>query len=78
MRLGAGRERKEDTVDPGVGITLEAKVGHQVSKGEPLARVRYSDAALWNAQEKLLTSAWTIADAAPEPQALIIERIESP
>lgn len=78
MRLGAGRERKEDTVDPGVGITLEAKVGHQVSKGDPLARVRYSDLARWGAQEEPLASAWTIAEAAPDPQTLIIERIDSP
>ncbi len=78
MRLGAGRERKEDTVDPGVGITLEAKVGDQVSDGEPLARVRFSDPARWEAQEKLLTCAWTIGDAAPDRQVLIIERIDSP
>lgn len=77
-RLGAGRERKEDTIDPGVGITLVAKVGDEVARGEPLARVRYSDAARWEAQEKLLTSAWTIADSAPESHALIIERIDSP
>jgi pyrimidine-nucleoside phosphorylase len=76
-RLGAGRERKEDTIDPGVGITLEAKVGDQVSAGQLLARARYSDPARWRAQEKALASAWTIAEAAPDPQDLIVERIET-
>ena len=75
-RLGAGRERQEDTIDPGVGITLEAKVGDRVRTGQPLARARYSDAARWPAQEPALASAWTIEDTAPEPQPLIVERVD--
>jgi pyrimidine-nucleoside phosphorylase len=75
-RLGAGRERQEDTIDPGVGITLEAKVGDRVQSGQPLARARYSDTARWRAQEPALASAWTIEDTAPEPQALIVERVD--
>jgi len=75
-RLGAGRERQEDTIDPGVGITLEAKVGDRVQSGQPLARARYSDTARWQAQEPALASAWTIEDTAPEPQALIVERVD--
>ncbi|MGH8871874.1 MAG: thymidine phosphorylase [Acidimicrobiia bacterium] len=77
-RLGAGRERKDDTIDPGVGITLEAKVGDRVETGQPLARVRYNDSSRWQAQEKSLASAWTIDDTAPQPPDLIIERVEPP
>ncbi|MGH8913117.1 MAG: thymidine phosphorylase [Acidimicrobiia bacterium] len=76
-RLGAGRERKEDTIDPGVGITLEAKIGDSVDAGQPLARVRYSDPSRWASQEKTLSSAWSIADTPPPTQDLIIERIEA-
>ena len=75
-RLGAGRERQEDTIDPGVGITLEAKVGDRVQTGQPLARARYSDPARWQAQEPALASAWIIEDTAAEPQPLIVERVE--
>jgi thymidine phosphorylase len=75
-RLGAGRERKEDTIDGGVGITLEAKVGDQVDADQPLARVRYSDPSRWQTQESILGAAWTIDDSPPDPQALIIERID--
>lgn len=75
-RLGAGRERQEDAIDPGVGITLEAKVGDRVQSGQPLARARYSDTARWQAQETALASAWTIEDAAAEPQPLIVERVD--
>lgn len=77
-RLGAGRDRKEDAIDPGVGITLEAKVGDRVEVGDPLARVRFGDPERWQAHEKALTSAWSIGDSAPEPQPLVIERIDSP
>ena len=76
-RLGAGRDRKEDAIDPGVGVTIEAKIGEEVTVGQPLARIRYGDPARWAAQEETLTSAWTIGDSAPEPQALVIERIEN-
>lgn len=75
-RLGAGRERKEDTIDPGVGITMEAKVGERVEAGQPLARIRYNDASRWESQEPTLAKAWSISDTAPDPQPLILERIE--
>ncbi|HEU4915215.1 MAG TPA: thymidine phosphorylase [Acidimicrobiia bacterium] len=75
-RLGAGRERKEDTVDPGVGITLEAKVGDRVEAGQALARVHFNDPARWEAQEKSLASAWSIEEIPPPAQPLVLERID--
>jgi pyrimidine-nucleoside phosphorylase len=74
-RLGAGRERKEDTIDPGVGITLEAKTGDTVEVGQPLARVQYNDQERWESQQSALAAAWTIEDDTPEPRPLLIERI---
>lgn len=76
-RLGAGREHQEDIIDPGVGITLEAKVGDRVEAGQTLARVAYNDVARWHAQQESLASAWTFADSRPESPDLVIERIES-
>ena len=76
-RLGAGRERKDDIVDPGVGITLHAKIGDQVRKGDPLAKVHYTDNSLWSAQESKLGNAWSIGPEPTEPPKLILERIDA-
>jgi pyrimidine-nucleoside phosphorylase len=75
-RLGAGRERKEDIVDPGVGITVLAKLGESVSKGQPVARVRFTEPAQWDAQQEILAGAWAIGDQAPEIEDLIVERVD--
>jgi thymidine phosphorylase len=75
-RLGAGRERQEDDIDPGVGITLEAKLGDRIEAGQPLARARFGDPARWESQGSALASAWTIEDRAPESRPLIVERVE--
>ena len=39
MRLGAGRERKEDAIDHAVGIVVHAKAGTRVAAGDVLATV---------------------------------------
>ena len=39
MRLGAGRERKGDDINPAVGIVLRAKPGDYVERGTPLCDV---------------------------------------
>ena len=39
MLLGAGRQTKEDTIDLGVGIVLNKKVGDQVLPNELLATI---------------------------------------
>ena len=75
-RLGAGRERADDVVDPGVGITLHKKLGDRVETGDALATVHYSKQKLWDTQRDKLTGAWTIEDEPEEPRPLVIERIE--
>jgi thymidine phosphorylase len=75
-RLGAGRERKEDLVDPGVSISVAAKVGTWVDGGDPLAVVRYSDPSRWEAQQDGLAKAWSIEDEAADLPAQVLERIE--
>lgn len=44
MRLGAGRERKGDTINPAVGIVLRATLGEWVKQGAPLLDIHAQDA----------------------------------
>jgi pyrimidine-nucleoside phosphorylase len=77
MMLGAGRDRVEDPIDPGVGAVVHAHRGEAVRAGAGLVEVHYgSDARLAEAVA-LLREAWTIADAPPAPHALLLDTITS-
>jgi pyrimidine-nucleoside phosphorylase len=43
MKLGAGRQKKDDKIDHSVGIWLGGKVGDRVERGKPLAVVYAND-----------------------------------
>jgi thymidine phosphorylase len=73
--LGAGRQRKEDAVDPAVGIMLHAKRGAAVDVGSPLATVAYNDAGRLEAALPLLTEAWSISDQTLPSRELIIGEV---
>ena len=76
VRLGAGRERKEDEIDPGVGITVVTKPGDEVTEGQTLARVTYRDPARRDEARDWLQRAWEIGDSAPAATPLVLDRIE--
>jgi pyrimidine-nucleoside phosphorylase len=69
--LGGGRERKEDSVDPAVGIVLHKKVGDRVAPGEPLATIHYNDEAKAGRAKQLIEASCEIADSAPAKRPLI-------
>jgi pyrimidine-nucleoside phosphorylase len=78
MMLGGGREKKEDAIDPAVGLVIERKVGEAVEAGATLCAVHYnSDARLGHVLE-LLSSSFVIEDAAPEPAPLVRKIIGAP
>ena len=75
--LGGGREKKEDTIDPAVGLVLHKKVGDPVQKGEAFCTVHYnSDARLGSAQN-LLQQAYRIAEKPPAVRRPLIHRVIS-
>ncbi len=72
VRLGAGRSRKKDVIDPSVGFSIEAKVGDQVSTGDPLARVAWNDQSALDSALSVLGDAWHIADEpTPKPDLIL-------
>lgn len=71
MMLGGGREKKEDPIDPAVGLVLEKKVGDSVAHGEVLCTVHYNlDARLEQAME-LLGRSFEIGPQAPAASPLV-------
>jgi thymidine phosphorylase len=73
--LGGGREKKEDVIDPAVGLVLHKKVGDQVRKGDPLCTIHYnSDAHLADAR-LLLQNAYRIAEKPPAVKRPLIHRV---
>jgi pyrimidine-nucleoside phosphorylase len=73
--LGGGRERKEDSVDPAVGIVLHKKVGDRVSAGEPLATIHYNAETKAVRARQLLEESFQIADAPADKKRPLIHRV---
>jgi thymidine phosphorylase len=74
-RLGAGRARKEDPVSAAAGVEMLAKPGDRVTAGAPLLRLHTDDPARIHRALAALDGAVTVADAAPEPTPLVLDRI---
>ena len=57
VALGAGRAKKEDSIDLAVGIIVHHKVGDKVEKDQPIFSIHANDQSkLDEAKENLLTS----------------------
>ncbi len=71
QRMGAGRIRKEDSIDPAVGFVLHKRIGDRVEEGEPLATLYAKDEnTCMAAQEALLANIY-IGDTQVKPEPLI-------
>src|SRR5271165_4841670 len=71
--IGAGRDMKEDTIDPAVGVILEVKVGHKVDAGAVLCRVYYTRDEHVEEASSEIEDAFRISAQPPEERELILE-----
>jgi pyrimidine-nucleoside phosphorylase len=71
--MGAGRGRREDSIDPAVGAILEVKVGEKVDAGSVLCRLYYTGEENLNEAAELIEDAFRISGARPELRELILE-----
>ena len=69
--LGGGRERKEDSVDPAVGIVMHKKVGDRVTAGESIATIHYNIEDRAERARQLIQTSCVVADTAPRARPLI-------
>lgn len=75
--LGAGRMRKEDTIDPAVGIIMKKRLGERVTRGEPLCQIHFSDASDLDAAREMLNRAFETS-ARPVAAPKLIHRVIAP
>jgi pyrimidine-nucleoside phosphorylase len=71
--IGAGRERKEDPIDPAVGVILENKVGEKVDAGSVLCRLYYTKEDHVEEAAEMVEDAFRISAQKPEERELILE-----
>src|SRR5882757_6718806 len=71
--MGAGRARKEDAIDPAVGVILEVKAGEKVDAGSVLCRLYYTGEENLDESADLVEDAFRISGTRPDERELILE-----
>lgn len=74
MRLGAGRETKEDVIDPSAGILLNKKLGDKVAKGDLLLTM-YSERPNMQAMISSMLNYFDFSDEPIEVPSVVEELI---
>ena len=75
VALGAGRERLEDVIDHGVGITVVAAPGIEVRSGDAVLQIRHRGGRGLEVARTLLRQAVQIGDVAPATQPIVVDRV---
>jgi pyrimidine-nucleoside phosphorylase len=75
VALGAGRERLEDVIDHGVGITVLAAPGIEVRSGDAVLQIRHRGGRGLEVARTLLRQAVQIGDVAPATQPIVVDRV---
>jgi len=73
--LGGGRAKKDDSVDPAVGLMVHKKVGDRVIQGEPLCTIYYNSADRLAAALPLIERGYTISTASLLQARPLVHRI---
>ena len=77
--LGGGRNTKEDSINPAVGVMVHKKIGDKANRGEPLCTLYYDDDGQLSESKSLIMAAYTLsAGAEPERRPLVRKIIGHP
>jgi len=77
-RLGAGRSRKEDRVQPAAGVTIHAKPGDAVRAGQPVLTLHTDTPERFERAIEALDGAWEVREGEePKDHArqVILDRV---
>lgn len=77
MILGAGREKKGEAIDYGVGIELRKKAGERVAREEPLAVLFVNERERLKEAQELVERAFTFSPEPGERRFKILGRISN-
>jgi len=77
LLLGGGREKKDDPIDPLVGIRVDKKVGDPVACGEQIGVLYANDAEKAKAAEERFRGAYTYSDTPVAPIAPIYGYVDA-
>jgi len=72
--LGGGREKKEDSIDPAVGLEFHKRIGDPVERGEPLCTLHYNAGARLVEARRLVETAYRIEPEKPKAIPPLIHR----
>lgn len=70
--MGAGREKKGDPIDLGVGVVLKAKIGTEVPGGASLATVHANSQQQFDSVKEKMIAAFTFSDS-KVPEAPLVK-----
>lgn len=76
MMLGAGRDKKGESIHPGVGIVFSKKVGSNVTAGERLAVVYGEDERSLETAVSRISKAIVLSQEPVDPPTLLFERFD--
>ena len=77
-RLGAGRQKQGEVLQPGAGVEIHVKPGDMVKSGQSILTLHTDDSTRFARAQEVLTGAYSIggADDIVKRLPLVIERIE--
>ncbi len=75
VRLGGGRQREGDRINPSVGLSDLAGIGESIARGDPLALVHAATEAQAEAAIAAVQAAYRLAATAPEEPGLVLQKI---
>jgi len=73
--LGGGREKKEDTIDPAVGLEFHKRIGDAVKRGEPLCTLHYNADDRLDQACRLVETAYRIEPEKPKTIPPLVHRV---
>jgi thymidine phosphorylase len=74
-RLGAGRARREDSVQAGAGVQLHVRPGDRVRAGDPVFTLHTDTPERFDRARAALQGGWAVGAEAAAAQPLVLDRI---